>query len=231
MNCIETKSLCKNYGEKSILNHVNLGVKSGEVMGLLGANGAGKTTLLKLLCGLLEPTNGDIAVFSQNPREKHDRVLSELGVLIETPVFYTHLTARENLAIHLAYMGKQADIEKILARVGLGTVNNPVSKFSLGMKQKLAIARCISHRPKVLLLDEPINGLDPAAIKEVRALFLELKKEGTTILLSSHILSEVLLTCERLVVLSNGNLENLGSIQTLQETHKDNLENYLIERM
>jgi ABC-2 type transport system ATP-binding protein len=164
---IQVRNLCKDFGEKSVLNRVSLEVSEGEIIGLLGANGAGKTTLLKLLSGLLEPTEGQITVSSHNPWNERDKVLKHLGILIETPVFYEHLTAYENLSIHLGYMDVKADIDKVLSLVGLDDAKGKqVSKFSLGMKQRLAIARCISHKPKMLLLDEPINGLDPVAIKK-----------------------------------------------------------------
>ena len=229
---IEISNLTKEFDGKTILNHISLDIQEGEVIGLLGSNGAGKTTLLKLLSGLLEPTDGEIHILGQNPWINRDKALRELGILIETPVFYEHLTAYENLNIHLDYMNADDNIDDILKLVGLQDVREKrVSKYSLGMKQKLAIARCISHNPKILLLDEPINGLDPVAIKDIRKLFLTLKEKGTTIILSSHILSEVLLTAESIVVISNGNLEHLGSIDKLKEEHKNELENYLIERM
>lgn len=229
---IQVRNLCKDFGEKSVLNRVSLEVSEGEIIGLLGANGAGKTTLLKLLSGLLEPTEGQITVSSHNPWNERDKVLKHLGILIETPVFYEHLTAYENLSIHLEYMDVKADIDKVLSLVGLDDAKSKqVSKFSLGMKQRLAIARCISHKPKMLLLDEPINGLDPVAIKNIRELFINIKKNGTTIILSSHILSEILQTAESIVIISNGNLQQLGSIDTLKEQHRDEIENYLIERM
>lgn len=229
---IQVRNLCKDFGEKSVLNHVSLEVCEGEIIGLLGANGAGKTTLLKLLSGLLEPTDGQITVSSHNPWNERDMVLKNLGILIETPVFYEHLTASENLSIHLEYMDVKADIDNILSLVGLDDAKNKqVSKFSLGMKQRLAIARCISHKPKILLLDEPINGLDPVAIKDIRELFINLKKNGTAIILSSHILSEILQTAESVVIIANGNLQQLGTIDELKEQHRDEIENYLIERM
>lgn len=231
-NLIQIRNLCKDFGEKSVLNRVSLEVSEGEIIGLLGANGAGKTTLLKLLSGLLMPTEGQIAISSHNPWDERDKVLKNLGILIETPVFYEHLTACENLSIHLEYMDVKADIDKILSLVGLDDAKNKqVSKFSLGMKQRLAIARCISHKPKILLLDEPINGLDPVAIKDIREVFINLKKNGATIILSSHILSEILQTAESVVIISNGNLQQLGTIDTLKEQHGDEIENYLIERM
>lgn len=231
-NLIDIKNVSQNFGEKSVLNHASLEVSRGEIIGLLGVNGAGKTTLLKLLSGLLKPAEGEILTASHNPWKEREKVLKKLGVLIEAPVFYEHLTAFENLSIHLEYMGVTADIDKILSAVGLdGARDNQVSTFSLGMKQRLAIARCISHKPGMLLLDEPINGLDPVGIKDIRELFLHLKKDGATIILSSHILSEILQTAESIVIISNGNLQRLGAIDVLKEQHGDEIENYLIERM
>lgn len=229
---IKIRGLCKSYDSSPTLNRINLEVQKGEIIGLLGSNGAGKTTLLKLLCGLLEPTEGEIFVFDHCPWSERDKALKNLGVMIETPVFYDHLTAYKNLEIHLDYLGKKADIANTLKSVGLvGVENKPVSKFSMGMKQKLAIARAISHNPSILLLDEPINGLDPVAIKDMRELFSSLKEKGTTIILSSHILSEILQTAESVVVISNGGLEHLGKIEDLQKQYGSETENYLIERM
>lgn len=229
---IQVRNLCKDFEDKSVLNHVSLEVSEGEIIGLLGANGAGKTTFLKLLSGLLEPTEGQIKISSYDPWNERDKVLRYLGVLIETPVFYEHLTAYENLSIHLEYMGVKTDIDKLFSLVGLDDAKNKqVSKYSLGMKQRLAIARCISHKPRILLLDEPINGLDPVAIKDIRELFINLKGNGITIILSSHILSEILQTAESVVIIANRNLQQLGTIDALKERHRDEIENYLIERM
>ncbi len=229
---IKIRHLTKEFDNKAILKRILLEVKNGEVLGLLGSNGAGKTTLLKLLCGLLEPTEGEAEVFGYSPWNERDKVLNRLGVMIETPVFYEHLTAYENLEIHLAYMGKSVSIKELLNTVGLiGVDQKPVSKFSVGMKQRLGIARAISHTPDILLLDEPINGLDPVAIKDMRELFIRLKEKGTTIILSSHILSEILQTAESIVVISNGGLEHLGKIEDLQKQYGSKIEKYLIERM
>ncbi len=229
---IKTQNLCKSYGNASVLSSINLDVEKGDFIGLLGTNGAGKTTLLKMLCGLLEPSEGEALVLGNSPWTERDQVLENLGVMIETPVFYDHLTAHENLKIHLEYLGKDADIDEILKSVGLTNIDGkPVGKFSLGMRQKLAIARAISHNPAILLLDEPINGLDPVAIKEMRDLFISLKEKGTTIILSSHILGEILHTVENVIVVSNGTLQPLGSIADLQNKYGDETENYLIERM
>lgn len=229
---INVSNVSRKLDGKMILNHISFQAKKGEIVGLLGVNGAGKTTLLKLMSGLLEPDEGEVSILGRNTWYERDKVLKNIGVMIETPVFYEHLTAFENIQIHLEYMGVQTDINQILTLVGLvGIDKKSVSKFSLGMKQKLGIARAISHNPKVLLLDEPINGLDPVAILEVRELLKKLKAQGMTILLSSHILNEVLETVENIVILSNGKLDYLGEIAFLKEQHGTKLEHYLIERM
>lgn len=229
---INVLNVSRKFDEKMILNRISFQAQKGEIIGLLGANGAGKTTLLKLMSGLLEPDEGEVSILGRNTWYERDKVLKNIGVMIETPVFYEHLTAFENIQIHLEYMGVQTDINQILTLVGLvGVDKKPVSKFSLGMKQKLGIARAISHNPKVLLLDEPINGLDPVAILEVRELLKKLKAQGMTILLSSHILNEVFETVENIVILSNGKLDNLGEIALLKEQYGTKLEHYLIERM
>lgn len=229
---VQTKGLCKEYDGRAVLNRMNINVSAGEIYGILGANGAGKTTLLKLLAGLLEPTEGGAYILGKNTWEDRNVVLSNIGSLIEVPVFYEHLPAAENLSIHLEYMSRDADVRKTLERVGLDDVGNkPVSKFSLGMRQRLGIARSMIHKPKVLLLDEPINGLDPVAIREMRELFIWLKNEGITILLSSHILSEIEQTVDRVAVIANGSLILEANMNDLKVEHQSNLEDFLITKM
>lgn len=234
---IRTKNLEKHFDGSSILKSINLEVKKGEIVGLLGINGAGKTTLLKLLAGLLETSAGSVELFDLDPREQPDKVLKRLGMIIENPVFYDHLSAAENLRIHLEYLSteestNQSSIQASLDLVGLSNTGGKiVRKFSLGMKQRLGIARAIIHKPDILLLDEPINGLDPIYIKDIRKLLLNLQEAGTTIILSSHILGEILQTAERIIVIANGILEDLGSIEMLKQQHGNNTEDFLIERM
>jgi len=229
---VHTNRLCKEFYGKNVLNRLEMKVKQGEIYGILGVNGAGKTTLLKLMAGLLEPTEGGAYVLAKNAWDQRDQVLGNIGSLIEVPYFYEHLNAAHNLSIHLRYMGMDADISKALDRVGLGDVGDkPVSKFSLGMRQRLGIARSMIHSPKILLLDEPINGLDPVAIKEMRDLFISLKNQGVTILLSSHILSEVIQTVERVAVIANGTLTLEANVKDLIVEHQNNLEDFLIEKM
>ena len=231
-NIINITNLTKQFEGNNILNNISFNVKEGEIIGLLGANGVGKTTFLKLLSGLIEPDDGEILVLGKSPWYERDKILKNIGIMIETPIFYEHLTALENIQIHLEYMGIKSNIDKIFKLVGLvGAKEKPVYKFSLGMKQKLGIARAISHNPKVLFLDEPINGLDPVAIRDIRKLFIELKRQGITIILSSHILNEVFETVENIAILSNGHLDNLGKISLLKDRYGNQLENHLIEKM
>ena len=204
---IQVHEVIKTFDGKEILRNLNLNVERGTIYGLLGANGAGKTTTFKLISGLLQPTAGSIHFSGEVIQTQNKEFLKEMGVLIETPVFYEHLSAGENLEIHLAYMGcDTADIDNSLQVVGLAdTGKKAVSKFSLGMKQRLAIARAISHTPKLLVLDEPVNGLD---FESTEFLYRQIAgyKEYGTVLFSSHILESVTLTADRVLVLENGQI-------------------------
>lgn len=231
-HAVHLNNLCKEFEKAPILNRVSIHVNPGEIYGILGANGAGKTTMLKVIGGYLEATDGEVKLFGHDPWRNRNEVLKNMGSIIETPFFYEHLTAQENLAIHLSYMEGRGDIASALERVGLANVGKKmVSKFSLGMRQRLAIARSFVHKPKLLLLDEPINGLDPVAIREMRELFMALKNEGTTILLSSHILNEVEQVAERVAILDKGQIVLEESMSVLKKANPNNLENYLITKM
>ena len=229
---LSAHGLERAFGPAPVLRGVTLSLAQGEIYGLLGPNGAGKTTLLKLLAGLLRPDAGAARVCGLEVEENRSAALAQLGILIETPMFYDHLSAAENLELHLAYMGKAGDVPAALARVGLAdTGRKPVGSFSLGMRQRLALARAIVHRPRVLLLDEPLNGLDPVVVGELRQLFQSLSGEGLAILMSSHILSEVLNTAHRVGVLSQGRLVLEERVSTLQAAHPWDLEDYLVGQM
>lgn len=233
-NIIEVNNLVKKFGETVVINECNLSVKEGEIYGFLGANGAGKTTMFKLLTGLLNATSGSIKVFGSKLEQNKLEILNEIGGIIEVPVFYEHLSAHDNLDIHLQYMGKKGvAIYDVLEKVGLQDVKDkPVGKFSLGMRQRLAIARAIIHKPKLLILDEPINGLDPIGIKEMRKLFLNLvNEEGMTIILSSHILTEIQHVADVVGVIVNGKVVEQIKIDDIQKKYKQSLEDYFFELM
>lgn len=230
---VEIRNLTKVFDGKEVLRGCNLTVQSGTIYGLLGANGAGKTTMFKLITGLLSPTAGNIKVQGETLSIGKKDFLRKMGILIETPVFYNHLSARENLEIHLSYMEHSFEkIEQVLEMVGLGdTGKQPVSKFSLGMKQRLAIGRAISHSPQILILDEPINGLDPMGIRQIRNLFLSLAKDGMTLLISSHILSEIEHIADVVGVLTNGNVVQEVAICEIKKQYPNGLEEYFFQIM
>lgn len=192
---IETNNLSKIYSNEKVVNSVNMHVEKGKIYGLLGKNGAGKTTTMCMLLNLTYPSSGEIFLFGKDPRKYSNEIYSNIGSIIETPGFYENLTAYENLKIISKLRGNYnpQNISLVLEMVKLSDVKSKKFKeFSLGMKQRLGIAAAIMHNPELLILDEPINGLDPFGIKEIRALLKRLSHEfGITILISSHILSEI----------------------------------------
>ena len=192
---IETNNLSKKYSKNLVVNSVDLHVEKGKIYGLLGKNGAGKTTTMCMLLNLTYPSSGDILLFGKNPKRYPKEVYSKIGSIIETPGFYENLTAYENLKIIAKLRGRYNpnNIKLVLEMVNLdGETSKKFKDFSLGMKQRLGIAAAIMHSPELLILDEPINGLDPLGIKEIRDLLKRLSHEfGITILISSHILSEI----------------------------------------
>ncbi len=158
---VDVKKVTKGYGNLPILQDCSFKLQEGKIYALVGVNGAGKSTLMKLIAGFLEPEDGEILISGRNVWENREGIQRDLGSMIEVPVFYESLSARENLALHLAYMGAEGKIDSILREVGLGAVGEkPVMAFSVGMRQRLAIARAMIHRPELLILDEPLNGME-----------------------------------------------------------------------
>ena len=205
---IETKGLTKYYGDTAAVKEVDIHVKKGEIYALLGRNGAGKTTIMKMLLGLSRISKGTVHMFGQPFEGNKKEFLGRIGVMIETPGFYPNLTATENLEILADLRGyvKRDAIKESLGRVGLPYKDKKLfSEFSLGMKQRLGIAAAILHDPEVLILDEPVNGLDPIGVMETREFIRELSQDyGKTILLSSHILSEIELLADRIGIIDKG---------------------------
>ena len=219
---IEINDIAKDFEDYTVLSSCSFKGEN-KIYGLLGRNGAGKTTLFKILLGLLTPSKGNVKICGKNPIEERQQVLRLVGATIEQPKFYCHLSAFDNLSIHLSYMGFHENehkrlIEEVLSFVGLtNAVGKKVSKYSLGMKQRLAIARAIIHKPKVLILDEPMNGLDPIGIKDLREILQEVAKEGTAILVSSHNLAELQSFCTKYCIIKNGEIIDKIDINNLQE--------------
>lgn len=225
---LKTSHLTKVFEGKEVVSSVNMNVKKGEIYGFLGPNGAGKTTVMKMMTNLIKPTNGEIEIFDERLTDQSYEVLKRIGSIIEYPIFYDKLTARETLQLHCDYMGyyNQKEIEQVLDMVSLvNTGNKRVKEFSLGMKQRLGIARAIITKPELLILDEPINGLDPQGIKEMRDLFRMLSKEyGITIIVSSHILGEIEQLADTIGVINNGKLIQEISLEQLTHSQTDYIE-------
>lgn len=217
---IETQELTKIYGEQICVDSVSLHVRKGTIYGLLGRNGAGKTTVMKMILGLTEPTKGEIRVFDTSLEEHMEEILPRIGALIETPGFYPNLTATENLKI-MARVRKidKKKIKEVLDLVGLPYNDKKLYKaFSMGMKQRLGIANALIHNPEILILDEPINGLDPDGIIEIRRLIQELNKEHEiTVIISSHILSEMELLADTVGIMKDGNMIQEISMKDIHE--------------
>lgn len=231
---VKTQNLSKTFPPNEVVKNCNISIESGTIYGLLGPNGAGKTTIFKILSGLLKPTMGKVEILEKDIASERDRILSEIGTIIETPIFYEHLSASENLEIHLSYMKNPSkDIDNVLEKVGLSNTGvQPVSKFSLGMRQRLAIARAIVHKPKLLILDEPTNGLDPMGIREMRDLLKQLVKEhDMTLLISSHILTEIEHIADTIGIIKDGRIIKEASMEKLKSEYPSGLEDYFMDIM
>lgn len=218
---IETKNLTKQYGAQKSVANLNIHVQKGKIYGLLGRNGAGKTTTMKMLLGLTKPTSGEVRIWENNLQGNEKKLLPRIGSLIETPGFYPNLTGTENLQIFATLRGVPSShaIKDALDLVGLPYKDKKLfSQYSLGMKQRLAIALAIMHDPELLILDEPINGLDPIGIAEVRSFIRQLCDErGKTILISSHILSEISLLADDIGIIDHGVLLEEESLTELEQ--------------
>jgi ABC-2 type transport system ATP-binding protein len=212
---IETKGLTKRFGERTAVDRVELVVPSGVAFGFLGPNGAGKTTLIRTLLGLTRATAGEFSLLGLPQPAKRREALARVGAIVEEPKFHSHLTGRENLKIVAAARDRSADarIDPALERVGLhDRANDRVKSYSLGMRQRLGIARCLLADPALLILDEPMNGLDPAGILETRHLIRAFVEEGRTVFLSSHLLDEVEKTCDHVAIVDHGRVIVQGAV-------------------
>lgn len=220
---IQTSGLTKYYGKQLSVDNLALRVPAGSIYGLLGPNGAGKSTTLKLLTGLIRPNAGEIQVFGEPWQRRH---LQRIGALIEEPALYGNLTARENLLIHTTIMGlPKTEIDRVLDLVNLkGTESKLVSRFSTGMKQRLGIAIALLGKPELLILDEPTNGLDPLGIQEFRRLVRSFPKMGITVILSSHVLTEVAQVVDHVGIITEGHLCYQGPVR-----HDTDLEELFIQ--
>ncbi|MGG2017039.1 ABC transporter ATP-binding protein [Bacillus sp. S10(2024)] len=225
---IKTTNLTKIYGNQKSVDNLNINVNQGEIYGFIGRNGAGKTTTIRMLLGLIKPTSGKIEIFGEDFFQNQKEILRRIGSIVEVPGFYENLTARENLLINAKIIGvhKKNALEEALEIVGLQhETKKLVGKYSLGMKQRLGIARALLHYPELLILDEPTNGLDPIGIKEMRKLIKSLAQErNITILISSHILAEVEQLVDHMGIIHEGKLLEEISLEALRKTNRKYLE-------
>lgn len=224
------KQLTKQYGNGRGIHDVSFEIKAGEVFGLLGPNGAGKTTVMKIITGLVRANQGNVQIFGKNLREKTEECLAEMGSLIEGPAFVDYMTARQNLRMAARYYHKhEQGIEELASAVGLAPyLDEKTGRYSLGMKQRLAIALALLGEPKILVLDEPSNGLDIEAMVDIRNLILHLaERQRTTFLISSHLAQELQKICTRVGIMADGRLAEVASMEQVLHEHKS-LEDYFL---
>lgn len=225
---LQTTGLSKKIGNKTLVTDVDLHIPKGEIYAFLGPNGAGKTTVMKMIMNLWKPTSGTIEVFGEILTPKSYDFLKRIGSIIEFPTFYNHMTGRENLQLHCEYMGyyNVNSVENALQMLNLiHAADQPVKSYSLGMKERLGIARAIMCKPELLILDEPTNGLDPAGMKQIRDLLKTLCSEyGITIMISSHILSEVESIADTVGIIHHGKMMKEIRMQDIEEMNLNYVE-------
>lgn len=218
---LQTSRLTKTIGGKELVKNVDIHIRKGEIYGFLGPNGAGKTTVMKMITNLWKPTGGEIEIFGKKLTPQSYEMLRRMGSIIEFPTFYEHMSGYDNLNLHREYMGyyQHGSIEKALDMLDLtDAAGQPVKNYSLGMKERLGIARAILCKPELLILDEPTNGLDPAGMKQIRGLLRTLCAEyGTTIMVSSHILSEIESIADTVGVIHQGRMRKEISMKEIAQ--------------
>ncbi|EDS77725.1 bacitracin transport ATP-binding protein BcrA [Clostridium botulinum C str. Eklund] len=222
MNVLEVKNVRKRLGKRDIIKGIDFEVKEGEIFGFLGPNGAGKTTTIRMLVGLIAPNSGNIIINGHDIAKERELALSAVGAVVENPELYTYLSGRENL-MQIARVRKieKSYVEEIIELVGLKErIDDKVKKYSLGMKQRLGLAASLITKPKLLILDEPTNGLDPTGIIEFRKIVKKVAKEtSAAVFISSHILSEIQVMCDKVAFINN------GVIQSIESVHGDVINN------
>ena len=216
---LETQGISKRFGRLQAVQELTLQIRQGDVYGFLGPNGAGKTTSIRMILGLISPSSGKVRIFGHDIRKEFREAIRRVGAMVEGPAFYPYLTGRQNLKIYGRLSGGVSDarIQEVLEMVGLGRWGEAkVKGYSQGMRQRLGIAQTLLHRPRLLILDEPTNGLDPQGMREIRGLVRRVSHdEGATIFLSSHLLGEMEMVCNRIGVMHKGVILAEGSVDEL----------------
>lgn len=230
---LELKNVTKIMGKRRIVDNISFFINEGEIFGFLGPNGAGKTTTIKIITGLLKIDEGEIFISGKNVNKDFENALSRVGGIIENPEMYGYLSGRDNLEIYGRMHGKVSNerVDEVIRLVKLeNRIDDKVKKYSLGMRQRLGLAQALLHNPKLLILDEPTNGLDPMGIKELRDTLRELAyKEGLAVLVSSHLLSEMELMCDRFGIIDNGKIIDMKTMKDIKNQESKSNSDYEIE--
>lgn len=218
-NLLSVKKLNKSFGKRKIINDMSFNVNGGEIFGFLGPNGSGKTTTIKMIMGFLFPDSGEISICGMNLKNNYEKAMNLVGGIVENPEMYKELTGRQNLQMYARLHDNVSKerIDEVIALVGMSQrADEKLKKYSLGMKQRIGVAQAIVHKPKLLILDEPTNGLDPAGIKELRDILKKLAhEEGIAIVVSSHMLAEMELMCDRVAIINQGSIVDVKPVDEL----------------
>lgn len=220
---LSIKNITKIYGKKKAADHVSFDIHEGEIFGFLGPNGAGKTTVIKSILGFIYPDEGEVSINGYDTKKDYEKAMASVGGIVENPEMYVNLSARKNIEMYARIHGNipKERIDEVISEVGLsGRSKDPIRKYSLGMKQRIGLAQAMVHKPKLLILDEPTNGLDPTGIHQLRDVLKKYAHEQKgAVMVSSHILSEMQLLCDRVGIINNG---KLISVCTMEELEKMN---------
>ena len=218
-NILECKNLCKSFGKRQILKNVSFSINEGDILAFIGPNGSGKTTTIKLILGLQRIDSGEVLINGKDITKDFEEAISKVGAIVENPDSYMYLTGWQNLRLIANYYDNISDddINEVVKYVGLESrINDLVSKYSLGMRQRLGIARALLNKPNILILDEPTNGLDPEGIKDLRVLLKRLASDGMGILISSHNLAELESFCNKVCIIDSGVIIETSEVNTLK---------------
>lgn len=230
---LKTVNLKKTIGKRTIVSEISLELKAGEIFGFLGPNGAGKTTTIRMIVGLSKITEGDVYISGHSVRSDFKKAIREVGCIVENPELYKYMSGLDNLKMFAKLYGiDRSRIDEVVKTVDLeNAIRDKVKTYSLGMKQRLGIAQALLHRPKLLILDEPTNGLDPAGIKEMRELLRSLaQKEGLTVFISSHILAEMQQMCDRVGIINHGHIVTVKTVDEILSLANDSAKTSLVIR-
>ncbi len=230
---LELKNVSKIMNKKALVEDISFTINKGEIFGFLGPNGAGKTTTIKMITGLYSISKGEIYIDGHSIKKNFEKALDGVGGIIENPEMYGYLSGMDNLKLYARMHGgiTKERIDEVVKLVKLGNrINDKVSKYSLGMRQRLGVAQALLHRPKLLILDEPTNGLDPMGIKELRETLRELSdKEGLAVMVSSHLLSEMELMCDRFGIIDSGKIIDIKSKEDINKSKSSTVKTYLLD--